>query len=238
MSAPHPLRPLRGACAASQAQSSTLQASVMRPGAWLLLTSFLPMCPLGCGRAPSPTVSTSAASSSAAAPTGTASEGDVLAAEACALPSSPVTSQPGDESVEGGALEVCSEAPMTGWFRDGKCSAGADDTGRHLVCAKLTTEFLEFSRSKGNDLITPRGAFPGFGAGPLPDDQRCARVQARSSRQPRGLGASGQAGRRRAAHSELPAPGRRTARHGGVSSWRKRTGIEPARDDVATPHRF
>lgn len=60
---------------------------------------------------------------------------------------------------------MCSSAPLTGWFRDGKCSAGADDTGVHVVCAKLTDEFLSFSKSKGNDLVTPRGAFPGLRAG-------------------------------------------------------------------------
>jgi uncharacterized protein (DUF2237 family) len=30
------------------------------------------------------------------------------------------------------------------------------DLGSHVVCAIVTEEFLEFSRSRGNDLSTPR----------------------------------------------------------------------------------
>ena len=90
---------------------------------------------------------------------------DAPSIEACALPSAPVSARADDKSLTGGALAVCSSAPLTGWFRDGKCSAGTDDTGVHVVCAKLTDEFLSFSKSKGNDLVTPRGAFPGLRAG-------------------------------------------------------------------------
>jgi len=41
----------------------------------------------------------------------------------------------------------------------------------HTVCALLTDEFLEFSRSRGNDLSTPKPEFqfPGLKAG----DQWC-----------------------------------------------------------------
>jgi len=52
---------------------------------------------------------------------------------------------------------------MTGFYRDGYCRTGADDTGRHTVCIEATTEFLEYSKSVGNDLSTPmpQYAFPG-----------------------------------------------------------------------------
>ena len=54
---------------------------------------------------------------------------------------------------------------MTGWMRDGRCGAYARDSGQHLVCAKLTDDFLQYSKAKGNDLITPRGPFPGLRSG-------------------------------------------------------------------------
>ena len=56
-------------------------------------------------------------------------------------------------------------------FRDGCCKTDDNDLGRHLVCAIVTKEFLQFSLEKGNDLITPRPefAFPGL----LPGDQWC-----------------------------------------------------------------
>lgn len=71
------------------------------------------------------------------------------------------------KNILGGKLQVCSTAPMTGFYRDGCCHTGPDDTGRHVVCAIVTEAFLQFSRSKGNDLITPQPAyrFPGLKAG-------------------------------------------------------------------------
>ena len=74
-----------------------------------------------------------------------------------------------DESVNvfGEALETCSEEPLTGFFRDGCCNTGEQDSGSHTVCVSLTREFLEFSRFRGNDLSTPRPefAFPGLKPG-------------------------------------------------------------------------
>ncbi len=58
---------------------------------------------------------------------------------------------------------------MTGWFRDGCCNTGGDDTGVHTVCAVMTEEFLAFSRAAGNDLSSPRPGFAGLTAG----DQWC-----------------------------------------------------------------
>jgi hypothetical protein len=56
---------------------------------------------------------------------------------------------------------------MTGFFRDGSCQTSDEDLGRHVVCAEVTDEFLAFSRSRGNDLSTPRPelGFPGLKAG-------------------------------------------------------------------------
>jgi uncharacterized protein (DUF2237 family) len=60
---------------------------------------------------------------------------------------------------------------MTGFYRDGCCNTGAGDRGLHVVCAKMTQEFLEFSAARGNDLMTPNAAF-GF-PGLKPGDQWC-----------------------------------------------------------------
>ena len=60
------------------------------------------------------------------------------------------------KNVLGGELEVCCTSPMTGYYRDGLCRTDASDAGTHVICARVTQAFLEFSRSNGNDLITPR----------------------------------------------------------------------------------
>ena len=74
-------------------------------------------------------------------------------------------------NVLGEPLESCSENPMTGFFRDGCCNTSEDDVGSHTICVKVTKEFLEFSRFKGNDLSTPlpEFGFPGLKSG----DQWC-----------------------------------------------------------------
>lgn len=71
------------------------------------------------------------------------------------------------ENVFGEVLEVCSEKPLTGFFRDGCCNTGEQDAGSHTVCVQVTRDFLEFSRFRGNDLSTPRPefGFPGLNAG-------------------------------------------------------------------------
>ncbi len=75
------------------------------------------------------------------------------------------------KNVLGGALASCSTDPMTGFYRDGCCNTGAGDHGVHTVCVQVTSEFLQYSFSRGNDLITPRPdhAFPGL----KPGDQWC-----------------------------------------------------------------
>ena len=63
------------------------------------------------------------------------------------------------KNVLGEDLEPCSSDPVTGWYRDGCCNTNNDDRGVHTVCAKVTTEFLEWSKKAGNDLITPHPEF-------------------------------------------------------------------------------
>ena len=53
-------------------------------------------------------------------------------------------------------IETCSTKPMTGYFRDGCCNTDQNDFGSHTVCAEMTELFLFYSKSKGNDLLTPR----------------------------------------------------------------------------------
>ncbi len=75
------------------------------------------------------------------------------------------------KNVLGTELETCSTDPLTGFFRDGCCNTGADDAGVHVVCARVTAEFLAFSKERGNDLSTPMPQF-GF-KGLQPGDQWC-----------------------------------------------------------------
>jgi uncharacterized protein len=74
-----------------------------------------------------------------------------------------------DESINvlGEALELCGDDPVTGFFRDGKCNTCSEDKGSHTVCIEASTEFLEFSRFRGNDLSTavPEFDFKGLKAG-------------------------------------------------------------------------
>ena len=70
-------------------------------------------------------------------------------------------------NVLGTELAPCSYDPLTGFFRDGCCSTDESDPGAHVVCVRVTAEFLAFSRRHGNDLSTPhpeqrfRGLSPG-----------------------------------------------------------------------------
>jgi uncharacterized protein len=62
-------------------------------------------------------------------------------------------------NVLGTALVPCSYDPLTGYLRDGCCNTDATDGGSHLICARMTQEFLVFSLQRGNDLMTPRPEF-------------------------------------------------------------------------------
>jgi uncharacterized protein (DUF2237 family) len=59
------------------------------------------------------------------------------------------------KNVLGEELKDCSHNPLTGFYRDGCCRTGAEDVGIHTVCAQVSDEFLQFSKMRGNDLITP-----------------------------------------------------------------------------------
>lgn len=74
-------------------------------------------------------------------------------------------------NILGTELEVCSLEPLTGFYRSGCCETDQYDQGSHTVCAVMNAEFLEFSRLKGNDLITPLPdlGFPGL----KPGDRWC-----------------------------------------------------------------
>lgn len=75
------------------------------------------------------------------------------------------------KNVLGEKLELCCSSPLTGFYRDGKCVTGPADAGTHVICAQVTEEFLNFTLSQGNDLITPvpEFNFPGL----KPGDRWC-----------------------------------------------------------------
>ena len=81
----------------------------------------------------------------------------------------------GAKNVLGTPLQTCGLRPLTGFYRNGRCDTGPLDEGLHLVCTRVTAEFLEFSAAHGNDLSTPspRSGFPGL----RPGDRWCVCVR-------------------------------------------------------------
>jgi uncharacterized protein len=75
------------------------------------------------------------------------------------------------KNVLGEKLETCCTAPMTGFYRNGICETGPQDVGTHVICAQVTQEFLTFTASRGNDLMTPAPVhgFPGL----MPGERWC-----------------------------------------------------------------
>lgn len=71
------------------------------------------------------------------------------------------------KNILGTALEKCCDSPKTGFYRDGYCHTGPMDHGLHVVAATMTDAFLNFTKTRGNDLSTPVPAyqFPGLKAG-------------------------------------------------------------------------
>jgi len=75
------------------------------------------------------------------------------------------------KNVYGEPIATCSDDPVTGFYRTGCCETGPEDVGLHCVCIQATAEFLDFSKSAGNDLSTP---IPEFDfAGLKPGDRWC-----------------------------------------------------------------
>ena len=65
-------------------------------------------------------------------------------------------------NVLGDELQTCSMDPETGFYRDGTCRTGFRDRGNHVVCAQMTEEFLEFTKTQGTICRrrVPTGTFP------------------------------------------------------------------------------
>ncbi len=76
----------------------------------------------------------------------------------------------------GGPLETCGGDPLTGFYRDGCCRTGPGDSGSHTICAVVSSEFLEYQRTIGNDLSSPVPDydFPGL----VPGDRWCVTTYA------------------------------------------------------------
>jgi len=74
-----------------------------------------------------------------------------------------------NKNIFGDPLVTCGKNPLTGYFRNGCCDTDISDYGLHTVCVIVTNEFLEFSKSVGNDLSTP---IPHYGFEGLKDGDR------------------------------------------------------------------
>lgn len=74
---------------------------------------------------------------------------------------------PAELNVLGEPLQACSSDPLTGFFRTGYCAAGPEGAAFHLVCIEASDDFLDYSKTAGNDLTTPmpQFAFSGLVAG-------------------------------------------------------------------------
>ena len=74
-------------------------------------------------------------------------------------------------NVLGTELMPCSYDPLTGFFRDGCCSTDQEDVGSHVICVKVSAEFLDFSAERGNELRVPRPEYRFRGL--VPGDRWC-----------------------------------------------------------------
>jgi uncharacterized protein (DUF2237 family) len=83
----------------------------------------------------------------------------------------PSSTESMSKNVLGTQLQACCTTTMTGFYRNGRCETGPNDAGVHVVCAQVTDAFLQYSKSRGNDLMTP---FPAYGfAGLKAGDKWC-----------------------------------------------------------------
>ena len=89
----------------------------------------------------------------------------------CLLEKSQVSASSKPLNIQGEPLTICSQKPLTGFYRNGTCQSDERDKGNHSVCAIMTQEFLEYTKTQGNDLSTPnpRYGFPGL----KPGDKWC-----------------------------------------------------------------
>ena len=74
-----------------------------------------------------------------------------------------------NKNVFGEPLINCSKKPLTGFFRNGCCDTDNTDIGMHTVCVIVNQDFLLFSKSVGNDLVTP---MPKYGFEGLKDGDK------------------------------------------------------------------
>ena len=74
-------------------------------------------------------------------------------------------------NVFGEKLKSCCNNPKTGFFRNGFCDTSNEDRWVHTVCVLATKEFLEFSKSIGNDLSTTNPMYQFLGV--KPGDRWC-----------------------------------------------------------------
>ena len=79
--------------------------------------------------------------------------------------------EPKKQNIYGEELQPCCFEPLTGYFRDGFCRTVKEDVGTHVICAEVTEEFLNFTLTRGNNLISPapQFSFPGL----KPGDKWC-----------------------------------------------------------------
>ena len=70
-----------------------------------------------------------------------------------------------NNNIFGEPLKICGKNPLTGYDRTGFCTLSKQDRGTHIVCAIVDNKFLNFTFSKGNDLITPSNNFQGLKSG-------------------------------------------------------------------------
>ncbi|EMF10940.1 uncharacterized protein SEPMUDRAFT_150882 [Sphaerulina musiva SO2202] len=65
-----------------------------------------------------------------------------------------------NNNVAGGRLSLFQKDPPVGFFKDGYCRSGPQDSGNHSIAATVSEKFLDFTASKGNDLKSA-GVKPG-----------------------------------------------------------------------------
>ena len=76
-----------------------------------------------------------------------------------------------EKNILGNRLETCGLSPVTGFNRNGNCQSIQHDFGVHGVCSEVTRDFLNFTKNRGNDLVSPNElyGFPGL----KPGDRWC-----------------------------------------------------------------